>query len=79
MTTQTLYLDGEIKNLAQSQNQALSGSTGLLMTQYEITLMIVEGRLGGNARGDWKIRSEIIKMMRQEMLKVAWTLSVENR
>lgn len=48
-----------------------SGSTGLRMTQYEITLMTVEGRLGRNARGDWKIRSEMIKMMWREMLKVA--------
>ena len=41
------------------------------MTQYEITLMTVEGRLGRNAKGDWKIRSEITKVMWQEMLKVA--------
>lgn len=30
---------GEIKYCAQSQNEALSGSTGLKTTQYKITLM----------------------------------------
>lgn len=49
---------GEIKYLVQSQNQALSGSTGLKTTQYKITPLTVEDRLGGSMTGDRKIRSD---------------------